>query len=89
MPPAADRGGVLVAPGLRQRLDPGHADGRRLATPDQPARSSGGGHAVLGDHLAGHHGRDVPVGGLVEPAAPRGQVVGDHRLVQPQRAVRR
>jgi len=57
-----------------------------LSTADQFAWARRGGNAILGDHLAGDHGGDVPLGGLVEATPARRQVVGDYRLVQPQAA---
>src|ERR1700730_9743132 len=58
-----------------------------LPATDELAGPRGGGHAVLGDHLTGDDRGDVAVGGLIESAATGGQVVGDHRLVDPQRRV--
>ena len=87
MAPAVDLGGILVAPRGSQRGDSRHAGGRGLAAADQPAGTRIGGHAVLGDDLAGHDRRDVAVGGLVQPAPTGGQVAGDDGPVQPQRGV--
>ena len=58
-----------------------------LAAADQLAGTGVGGHAVFGDYFAGHDRCDVTVGGLVQATAAGGQVVADHRLVQPQRGV--
>ena len=59
--------------------------GAGLASADQLAWTGLSGRAISGDYLAGHDGRDVAVGGLVQATPAGGQVVC-HRVHAPSKA---